>query len=113
MRRTITSFLILSFAGMSTSGWAVDRDRTPSRLIEEVRFDWDHSGLPTIFALYYREADGLGDANQLVITRPNAAPWRLSNRGDLWAPLRDELQPTLLNRNLIRSKHLLFLEAVS
>jgi hypothetical protein len=79
------------------------------KVVERLSFDWDHSGKPTNFALYFQNRnDGMGDADRLVIQAKNRQPWILINRDDEWGPgVADDL-PSSEKKNLVSSKRLFF-----
>jgi hypothetical protein len=79
-------------------------------LLEKTRFDWDHSGTPTIFSLIRSKTSSADeDANRLVISRAGKRSWSLTNADDEWAPLSETELSRLRKQNLIpTSKRLLF-----
>jgi len=109
------AFLLLLFFGAGLSAQPRSSARPdPPTLVEKVSLDWDHSGTSTAFALSSQHrSDGAGDADRLVIQRKGNKPWILLNKDDEWAPLKEEISPKLLRKNLIQSARMLFFKAGS
>jgi hypothetical protein len=81
-------------------------------LVEKIEFDWDHSGSPAQFSLYFQNrSDSLGDADQLTIRSKGHQPWTLANKDDAWGPAVVDDIPKSKRENLVKSKRLFFVRA--
>lgn len=66
------------------------------KLVQKLRVDWDYSGKPTVFSLFYQDRNG-GDgvADSIQISREGLKPWILVNRYDEWEKIAPSPGPII------------------
>jgi hypothetical protein len=92
---------------------ALAQKRPVPKIVEEVSFDWNHSGEPSHFTLYFENLnDGVaGDSDHLVVEFGQQKPWNYLNSDDEWGPFASSDLPKHLKTNLVNSKRLFFVSA--
>lgn len=103
---------VLALASRSTArtARAQQANPTPRKVVEQISFDWNHSGTLTTFTLSGpTAADDPSGANRLVI-KPKQGPSRVfRNPDDVWSAITS---PALKRQNLVpSSKRLVFIAA--
>lgn len=108
----ICTVLVVALGGSASIASAQQND---SHLVERTRFDWDHSGTPTIFSLIRSQISKTGgETNRLIISRTGKQSWSFANRDDVWAPLSETELSRFRKQNLVpTSKRFLFVSASS
>lgn len=62
-------------------------------LVEQTRFDWNHSGSLTTFSLFRDAKSEINEPDELVIKQSGKPRWTLKNKDDVWAPLSETGMP--------------------
>jgi hypothetical protein len=105
----IANFWILFVSGYNFPNCSAAPVKTaPNRLVEQIDFDWNHSGKPTRFVLSSQLEDSEGAPDTLTIHTPGMKPVVLSNRDDTWGSFA-RFTPKLKSNNMVASKRLLFI----
>lgn len=111
-RRYFIFLLVVASTNLASAQETSNSNLHAPTIVEKVYLDWDHSGTLSTFTLYYQHRkDGVGDTDRLVIDRKGNKPWILLNKDDEWTPLSTDFTPTLLSKNLLSSKRMLFVHS--